>query len=86
MVYERLSAGVGTNIYDDMDYDTVYFDKDLAHDFASWIDGPDGFYLSEWFCSSHLRLWNDYDGAVYAVVWNSQTYIKRSIVRKMGCA
>ena len=29
-VYERLSAGVGANIYDDMDYDTVYFDKDLA--------------------------------------------------------
>ena len=25
-VYERLSAGVGANIYDDMDYDTVYFD------------------------------------------------------------
>ena len=38
-VYERLSAGIGANVYDDMDYDTVYFDKELAHDFASWIDG-----------------------------------------------
>lgn len=38
-VYERLSAGIGATIYEDMDYDTVYFDKELAHDFASWIDG-----------------------------------------------
>lgn len=77
-VYERLSAGVGTNIYDDMDYDTVYFDKDLAHDFASWIDGDS---MEPTYQNGSVALIRetgfDYDGAVYAVVWNSQTYIKK---------
>ncbi|MDY2775816.1 MAG: S24 family peptidase [Streptococcus infantarius] len=77
-VYERLSAGVGANIYDDMDYDTVYFDKDLAHDFASWIDGDS---MEPTYQNGSVALIRetgfDYDGAVYAVVWNSQTYIKK---------
>ena len=34
-VYEKMSAGIGSSIYNDQDYDTVYFDKELAHDFAS---------------------------------------------------
>lgn len=38
-VYERLLTGIGATIYEDKDYDTVYFDKELVHDFASWIDG-----------------------------------------------
>ena len=29
-VYTSVCQLVGANIYDDMDYDTVYFDKDLA--------------------------------------------------------
>lgn len=77
-VYERLSAGVGANIYDDMDYDTVYFDKDLAHDFASWIDGDS---MEPTYHNGSVALIRetgfDYDGAVYAVVWNAQTYIKK---------
>ncbi len=77
-VYERLSAGIGANVYDDMDYDTVYFDKDLAHDFASWIDGDS---MEPTYHNGSVALIRetgfDYDGAVYAVVWNSQTYIKK---------
>lgn len=65
-VYEQMSAGIGSSVYNDQNYDTVYFDEELAHDFASWISvaliRETGF---------------DYDGAVYAVVCNSQTYIKR---------
>ena len=38
-VYESLSAGIGSSVYNDQDYDTVYFDEELAHDFASWISG-----------------------------------------------
>lgn len=84
-VYERLSAGIGTNVYDDMDYDTVYFDKDLAHDFASWIDGDS---MEPTYHNGSVALIRDtgfdYDGAVYAVVWNSQTYIKKVYREKNG--
>lgn len=77
-VYERLSAGIGATIYEDMDYDTVYFDKELAHDFASWIDGDS---MEPTYHNGSVALIRetgfDYDGAVYAVVWNSQTYIKK---------
>ena len=38
-VYESLSAGIGATVYDGKSFDTVYFDKELAHDFASWISG-----------------------------------------------
>lgn len=77
-VYERLSAGIGATIYEDIDYDTVYFDKELAHDFASWIDGDS---MEPTYHNGSVALIRetgfDYDGAVYAVVWNSQTYIKK---------
>ena len=77
-VYERLSAGIGATIYEDMDSDTVYFDKELAHDFASWIDGDS---MEPTYHNGSVALIRetgfDYDGAVYAVVWNSQTYIKK---------
>lgn len=77
-VYERLSAGIGATIYEDTDYDTVYFDKELAHDFASWIDGDS---MEPSYHNGSVALIRetgfDYDGAVYAVVWNSQTYIKK---------
>lgn len=77
-VYERLSAGIGATIYEDMDYDTVYFDKELAHDFASWIDGDS---MEPTYHNGSVALIRetgfDYDGAVYAVIWNSQTYIKK---------
>lgn len=77
-VYERLSAGIGATIYEDTDYDTVYFDKELAHDFASWIDGDS---MEPTYQNGSVALIRetgfDYDGAVYAVVWNLQTYIKK---------
>lgn len=38
-IYEKMSAGRGVTIYGDRDYVTVYFDKDLSHDFASWVSG-----------------------------------------------
>ena len=36
-VYERMSAGIGASVYDDQNFDTVYFNEELAHDFASWV-------------------------------------------------
>ena len=34
-----MSAGIGSSVYNDQNYDTVYFDEELAHDFASWVSG-----------------------------------------------
>ena len=77
-VYEKISAGIGSSIYNDQNYDTVYFDEELAHDFASWISGDS---MEPNYQNGSVALIRetgfDYDGAVYAVVCNSQTYIKR---------
>ena len=77
-VYEKMSAGIVSSIYNDQDYDTVYFDEELAHDFASWVSGDS---MEPKYQNGSVALIRetgfDYDGAVYAVVCNSQTYIKR---------
>ena len=77
-VYEKMSAGIGSSVYNDWNYDTVYFDDELAHDFASWVFGDS---MEPKYQNGSVALiletGFDYDGAVYAVACNSQTYIKR---------
>ena len=77
-VYEKMSAGIGSSVYNDQDYDTVYFDEELAHDFASWVSGDS---MEPKYQNGSVVLIRetgfDYDGAVYAVVWNLQTFIKK---------
>jgi len=77
-VYEKMSAGIGSSVYNDRNYDTVYFDDELAHDFASWVFGDS---MEPKYQNGSVALiletGFDYDGAVYAVACNSQTYIKR---------
>ena len=77
-VYERMSAGIGASVYDDKNFDTVYFNEELAHDFASWVAGDS---MEPKYQNGSVALIRetgfDYDGAVYAVVCNNQTYIKR---------
>lgn len=77
-VYEKLSAGIGASVYSDMDYDVVYYNEELPHDFASWVDGNS---MEPTYQNGEVALIRetgfDYDGAVYAVVWDSQTYIKK---------
>lgn len=77
-VYEKMSAGIGSSVYNDQNYDTVYFNEELAHDFASWISGDS---MEPKYQDGSVALIRetgfDYDGAVYAVVWNSQTFIKK---------
>jgi len=69
---------ISASVYDDRNYDTVYFDEELAHDFASWVSGDS---MEPKYQNGSVALIRetgfDYDGAVYAVVCNSQTYIKR---------
>lgn len=77
-VYEKLSAGIGASVYSDLDYDVVYYNEELPHDFASWVDGNS---MEPTYQNGEVALIRetgfDYDGAVYAVVWDSQTYIKK---------
>lgn len=84
-VYEKMSAGTGSSVYNDQSYDTVYFDKELAHDFASWISGDS---MEPKYQNGSVALIRetgfDYDGAVYAVVCNNQTYIKRVFREEYG--
>lgn len=84
-VYEKMSAGIGSSVYNDQNYDTVYFDEELAHDFASWVSGDS---MEPKYQNGSVALIRetgvDYDGAVYAVVCNSQTYIKRVYRKEYG--
>ncbi|HFI0694717.1 TPA: S24 family peptidase [Streptococcus suis] len=77
-IYEKLSAGTGTAIYDDHSYDLAYFDKEIDHDIASWIYGDS---MEPKYLNGDVALIKetgfDYDGAIYAVVWDGQTYIKK---------
>ena len=77
-VYDKLSAGIGASVYGDLDYDVVYYNEELPHDFASWVDGNS---MEPTYQNGEVALIRetgfDYDGAVYAVVWDSQTYIKK---------
>ena len=77
-VYEKMSAGIGASVYDNRNYDIVYFNEELAHDFASWVSGDS---MEPKYHNGSVALIRetgfDYDGAVYAVVCNNQTFIKR---------
>ena len=80
-----MSAGIGSSVYNDQNYDTVYFDEELAHDFASWVSGDS---MEPKYQNGSVALIRetgfDYDGAVYAVVCNNQTYIKKSLPGRTG--
>lgn len=84
-VYEKMSAGTGSTIYNDQNYDKVYFDEQLAHDFASWVSGDS---MEPKYQNGSVALIRetgfDYDGAVYAVVCNNKTYIKRVFREEKG--
>ena len=77
-LYEKMYAGIGASVYEDRNYDTDNFNEELAHDFASWVSGDS---MEPKYQNGSVALIRetgfDYDGAVYAVVCNNQTYIKR---------
>ncbi len=77
-VYERLSAGTGYSYFDDGSYDEVFYHEKLDHDFASWVFGDS---MEPTYLNGEVVLVKqtgfDYDGAVYAVDWDGQTYIKK---------
>ena len=71
-VYEKMSAGIGSSFYNDQNYDTVYFNEEIAHDFASWVSGDS---MEPKYQNGSVALIRktgfDYDGAVYAIVCNN---------------
>ena len=77
-VYEKLAAGTGFSYMDDGSYDTVYFDAELSYDFASWVYGDS---MEPVYADGSVALIKDttfdYDGAIYAIDWEGQTYIKK---------
>ncbi|GAX47564.1 XRE family transcriptional regulator [Pseudolactococcus reticulitermitis] len=83
-VYEKLSAGTGFSYMDDGSYDTVYFDAELSYDFASWVYGDS---MEPVYADGSVALIKDttfdYDGAIYAIDWEGQTYIKK-VYREEG--
>lgn len=84
-VKEKLSAGTGYGYFDDGNSDTVYYDKQYDYDFASWIFGdsmlpdyPNGDVALIKACPF------EYDGCVYAVDWDGQSYIKKVYKEEKG--
>ncbi len=77
-VFERLSAGTGFSYFGDGNYDEVFYHEKLDHDFASWVFGDS---MEPTYLNGEVVLIKqngfDYDGAVYAVEWDGQTYIKK---------
>ncbi|WP_303975022.1 XRE family transcriptional regulator [Streptococcus merionis] len=77
-VYEKMSAGTGFSYFGDGNYDTVYHDEEIAHDFASYVFGDS---MMPQFLNGEVALIRqgsfDYDGAIYALEWDGQTYIKK---------
>ncbi|MFV8211842.1 LexA family transcriptional regulator [Streptococcus pluranimalium] len=77
-VYEKLSAGTGFTYFADGNYDEVFYEERLDHDFASWVFGDS---MEPTYLNGEVVLIKqtgfDYDGAVYAVDWDGQTYIKK---------
>ena len=74
----ELSAGLGESIYDEADTVEVFSDTDYSYDIATWIKGDS---MEPVYLSGEVALIReggfDYDGAVYAIVWNERAYIKK---------
>ena len=77
-VFEKLSAGTGFTYFNDGNYDIVFHDEKMDHDFASWVFGDS---MEPTYLNGEVVLIKqtgfDYDGAIYAVDWDGQTYIKK---------
>lgn len=74
-----LSAGPSQSFADEYETRTVYSEEEqYGYDFATWIKGTS---MSPTYLDGEVALIRDtgfdYDGVVYALVWNDRTYIKK---------
>ncbi|MGT2896050.1 LexA family transcriptional regulator [Streptococcus entericus] len=81
----ELSAGFGESVYDESEFVEVFSDIDYSYDIATWIRGDS---MEPVYVSGEVALIRegsfDYDGAVYAVVWNERAYIKKVYLEEDG--
>lgn len=84
-VFEKLSAGTGFTYFNDGNFDIVFHDEKMDHDFASWVFGDS---MEPTYLNGEVVLIKqtgfDYDGAIYAVDWDGQTYIKKVYQEETG--
>ncbi|WP_369674361.1 S24 family peptidase, partial [Enterococcus faecium] len=81
-----LSAGPGNSFFDEFETETVYSDQDWdGFDVATWIKGDS---MEPTYQSGQVALIResgfDYDGAVYAIVWNEEVFIKKVYLEEDG--
>ena len=81
-VHAKLSAGLGNFYYEDYEFDTVYFDKDISYDIASWIDGDS---MEPKYHSGDVALIKktgyDFDGLVYEETYIKKVFLEENTVR-----
>ena len=82
----QLSAGLGESLFDEFETETVYSDvEQYGYDIAAWIEGHS---MEPVYQDGEVALIReggfDYDGAVYAIVWNEKLYIKKVYLEKDG--
>lgn len=84
-VYEKVSAGTGYGYLEDRNFDIVYYDEDIKHDLATWIFGDS---MEPNFHNGNVALIQEdsyyINGAVYAIDWDGQSYIKKVYKEKDG--
>ncbi len=80
-----LSAGHGNGLWDEYETKEVFTDKDYLYDVATWITGHS---MEPIYQDGEVALIReggfDYDGAVYAITWNEQLYIKKVYLEDNG--
>ena len=84
-VQEKLSAGTGYAYEENAVYEIVFSDKEIDYDFASRINGDS---MEPDYHDRDVALIRecpfDYDGCVYAVDWDGQSYIKKVYKEEKG--
>ncbi|WP_161981005.1 XRE family transcriptional regulator [Streptococcus sp. S784/96/1] len=80
-----LSAGHGNGIWDEYETKEVFTNKEYLYDVATWIEGQS---MEPIYQDGEVALIReggfDYDGAVYAIAWNNQVYIKTVYLENDG--
>ncbi|WP_341931254.1 XRE family transcriptional regulator [Streptococcus pluranimalium] len=80
-----LSAGHGNDFWDEYETKEVFTDKEYLYDVATWIDGHS---MEPVYQNGEVALIReggfDYNGAVYAIAWNDEVYIKKVYLEENG--
>ena len=81
-----MSSGLGEGFFDEYETETAYSDVErYRYDIAAWISGNS---IKPVYQDGEVALIReggfDYDGAVYAIAWNEQVYIKKVYLEKNG--